>query len=231
MSDIFTLDGCYLDNDIVATCGQRGLETAKTLLGTDSVASKITGTSGSYTISDSNKNAVRTALSTIEHSAYANQTTQLNNEAAVNEKNTKRSIQINTYYAKKRVAQNYILKVIYIMVLVVVILWAIQTYTTIIPEWIISSAMAITIGVCSIIIIFRSVDISNRSTFDYDQKITSMKNLPPLDEQDALYKSSDQQQVSGRGAGQHCQDNACCPTFYSFNPSLGYCSFNLFKPN
>ena len=115
------------------------------------------------------------------------------------------------------------------MVIVVVIMWAIQTYTTYIPEWIISTGMSLTIGVCSIIIIFKSLDITNRSKFDYDQPISNMKNLPPIDEQGALYSSSDQQMKSS-GYGKSCQNGECCPKFFSFNPSLGYCSFNPFTP-
>lgn len=223
MSDIFSLNGCYLKDDIVSTCGQDNLATAKTLLGTGSVGAKISGEIGSYTIAEGDKVAVRNALSVIQAKTDAN-------IANLNEKNTKRSIQINTYYAKKHTAKNYILKVVYIMVLLVAIMWAIQTYTDIIPEWILSAGMAITIAVCSIIIIFKSIDISSRSTFDYDQKITSIKNLPPLGTQDSLYTPEQQANSQYSSSfGKHCQDSACCPKFYSFNPSLGYCSFNPFS--
>jgi hypothetical protein len=215
MSDIFSLNGCYLESDIVNACGQDKLASAKTLLEADitselstNAATLITGEPNSLTVE--NEHIVSAALSSLE----------------LNKKNTKRSLQINTYYAKKRTAQNYIMKVIYIMVLLVVIMWALQMYTTLIPEWILSTGMALTIGVCSIIIIFKSADISNRSTFDYDQKISTLNNLPPLDEQGALYSSADQQMKSSSVYGKSCQNNECCPKFFSFNPSLGYCSFN-----
>jgi hypothetical protein len=225
MSDIFSLNGCYLDDDIVSACGQVKLGIMKNLLSGDNInKNKITKdpTTGSYGIIDGNKQSVRNALSVLQAKA-------VKEEADLKEKNTKRNLQINTYYAKKTEAQSYVLRVIYIMVIVVVIMWAVQTYTTYIPEWIISTGMALTIGICSIIIIFKSLDITNRSTFDYDQPISSMKNLPPIDEQGALYSSSDQQMKSS-GYGKSCQNGECCPKFFSFNPSLGYCSFNPFTP-
>lgn len=222
MSDIFSLNGCYLDSDIVTTCGQDNLSIAKTLLDATNNA-KITGSEGSYTIAEADKGSIRNALSRIQAEA-------VRDAAALNEKNKKRSIQINTYYAKKQTAENYVVKVIYIMVLVVVILWAIQMYTNVIPEWILSAGMSITIGVCSIIIIFKSLDITNRSTFDYDQKITSIKNLPPLGTQDSPYTPTEQAsgQQSSSFNSKSCNNGECCPKFYSFNPSLGYCSFNPF---
>ena len=224
MSDIFSLNGCYLTalstGDVLGTCTTEEKKTAKTLLTADgsAAAAQITAngdlTSGQGLV-------VRDALSVLlANSDIAN--------SQLNIANKKRDTQINTYYAKKHTAQNYILKVIYIMVIVVVILWAIKTYVPSIPEWIISLAMSLTIGICSIIVIFKSVDISNRSTFDYDQVITSMKNLPPIDKTGALYSSADQQMKASR-FGRNCQNGECCPTFYSFNPSLGYCSFNPIK--
>ena len=223
MSDIFSLNGCYLDDDIVNACGQDKLGIMKSLLSGTNNNNKITGSPGSYTIANAaDKLDVTNALSVIQAKA-------VKEAADINEKNTKRSLQINTYYAKKTEAQSYVLRVIYIMVIVVVIMWAVQTYTTYIPEWIISTGMSLTIGVCSIIIIFKSLDITNRSKFDYDQPISNMKNLPPIDEQGALYSSSDQQMKSS-GYGKSCQNGECCPKFFSFNPSLGYCSFNPFTP-
>lgn len=219
MSDIFSLNGCYLtatDSD-VGTCTTEEKKTAKTLLGSgtayNAIATDGTLTSGGFDVRD--ELAVLLAKAGVENSQ-------------LNIANKKRTTQINTYYAKKHTAQNYILKVIYIMVIVVVILWAINTYVPSIPEWIISLAMSLTIGICSIIVIFKSVDISNRSTFDYDQVITSMKNLPPIDKTGALYSSAEQQMKSSV-FGRNCQNGECCPTFYSFNPSLGYCSFNPIK--
>ena len=133
MSDIFSLNGCYLDSDIVTTCGQDNLGTMKTLLSAAD-SSKISGTAGNYTISSSDKDTVRNALSLLQAKADKDAST-------LNETNTKRSVQINTYYAKKHDAQNYILKVIYIMVLVVVIMWAVQTYTSILPDWFFSAGI------------------------------------------------------------------------------------------
>lgn len=221
MSDIFSLNGCYLttqDTPPFIGCNKEQLVIAKTLLEADTsselspnAATLIVGSPGSETTTDEiNANIIKSALSSLE----------------LNSKNTKRSLQINTYYAKKRNDQNYILKVIYIMVLLVVVMWAIQTYTNVIPEWILSAGMALTIGVCSIIIIFKSADVSNRSTFDYDQKISTLNNLPPIDEQGALYSSADQQMKASSVYGKNCQNGDCCPKFFSFNPSLGYCSFN-----
>jgi len=221
MSDIFSLNGCYLTaidtGGALGTCTTEEIKTAKTLLGY-SDNSKITVAGA---IASSQGFAVRDALAVLQANADAS-------NATLDIANKTRTSQINTYYAKKHTAQNYILKVIYIMVIVVVILWAIKTYVPSIPEWIISLAMSLTIGICSIIVLFKSVDISNRSTFDYDQVITSMKNLPPIDAQDAKYSSADQKMKSN-GFSKSCQNGECCPTFYSFNPSLGYCSFNPVK--
>ena len=224
MSDIFSLNGCYLNakdgSPPYNTCSPVQLATAKTLLTADTsevnkaAANLITGNSNSETIgSQEDANIINAALSAME----------------LNQKNTKRSIQINSYYAKKHTDQNYILKVVYIMVIIVVIMWTFQTYTSILPDWFYSAGMSITIGVCSIIIIFKSADISNRSTFDYDQKINRMKNLPPLDEQNSLYRSGDQQIKSSSSFAKNCQNGDCCPKFFSFNPSLGYCSFQPFS--
>ena len=220
MSDIFSLNGCYLTADAnsgvnLGTCTTEEKKTARTLLGSGNAYNEITGAGD---LTSGKGDIVRDALSVLLSNA----------NATLDIANKKRDTQINTYYAKKHTAQNYILKVIYIMVIVVVILWAINTYVPSIPEWIISLAMSLTIGICSIIVIFKSVDISNRSTFDYDQVITSMKNLPPIDKTGALYSSADQQMKSN-GFGRNCQNGECCPTFYSFNPSLGYCSFNPIK--
>ena len=222
MSDIFSLNGCYLTalptGTDLGTCTTEEKKTAKTLLGSGSAYSAINAAGD---LTNNQGHVVRDALSVLlANSDIAN--------SQLNIANKKRDTQINTYYAKKHTAQNYILKVIYIMVIVVVILWAIKTYVPSIPEWIISLAMSLTIGICSIIVIFKSVDISNRSTFDYDQVITSMKNLPPIDKTGALYSSADQQMKASR-FGRNCQNGECCPTFYSFNPSLGYCSFNPSK--
>lgn len=228
MSDIFSLNGCYLtatsSGTNLGTCTTEEKKTAKTLLTADGSASATTAAAhinANGDLATNQGHVVRDALSVLlANSDKAN--------ADLNIANKKRTSQINTYYAKKHTAQNYILKVIYIMVIVVVILWAINTYVPSIPEWIISLAMSLTIGICSIIVIFKSVDISNRSTFDYDQVITSMKNLPPIDKPDALYSSAAQQMKSSV-FGRNCQNGECCPTFYSFNPSLGYCSFNPIK--
>jgi hypothetical protein len=229
MSDIFSLNGCYLitkpsgkKND----CTSSQLASAKTLLTNDTssdvnavAANLITGASGSETIgSENNAKIIKAALSDMETNALT-------------EINSKRSVQINTYYAKKHDAQNYVLKVIYTTVLVVAIMWAIQTYTDILPDWVFTAGMSVTIGVCSIIIIFKSIDITNRSKYDYDQKITTMKELPPLGTQDSPYSPLDQASAQSNEFnqfGKNCQNGECCPKFFSFNPSLGYCSFQPF---
>ena len=226
MSDIFSLNGCYLslkNERPFNSCTAQQLKNAKTLLSSDTtsevntVATALITDAGTIENIDDAK-IIKSSLTNME-------------TTALNEKNTMRSIQINTYYAKKRTDQNYILKVVYIMVLVVAIMWAVQTYTNILPDWFFSAGMAITIGICSIIIIFKAADISNRSNFDYDQKIGSMKNLPPLGTQDSIYTPDEQtgaQSNSYNQFGKNCQNGECCPKFFSFNPSLGYCSFNPF---
>jgi hypothetical protein len=225
MSDIFSLNGCYLDSPI--SCSSEQLCNAKTLLGygnNNRIQTEGDGTCSIQGATGQNAINVRNELSII-------QATAVKDASAISEKNTKRSVQINTYYAKKHDAQNYILKVIYVMVLVVAIMWAVQTYTSILPDWFFSAGMSITIGVCSIIIIFKSLDITNRSNFDYEQKISSIKNLPPLGTQDSPYSPSDQasaQTTAYNKFGKSCQNGECCPKFFSFNPSLGYCSFNPF---
>ena len=141
--------------------------------------------------------------------------------------NKTRSIQINSYYGKKYSAQNYILKIIGLMVAIVASLWAVGIYMSFIPSWILSSLMSLTIGVCSIIIIFKLVDITNRNNFDYDQYDTKMKNLPPIaPANDGTPSTSSATQYSYGNFGKHCQDSTCCPKFYTFNASAGYCSFN-----
>jgi hypothetical protein len=226
MSDIFSLNGCYLttqESSPFTGCDSGQLKIAKDLTSSPNI---VVNANGVYSVSSQNDaNLIKTDLSILE--ATANK-----EAAALTEKNSKRSVQINTYYAKKHDAQNYILKVIYIMVLVVAIMWAVQTYTDILPDWFFTAGMSITIGVCSIIIIFKSLDITNRSKFDYDQKITTMKNLPPLGTQDSPYTPSEQtgaQSNAYNRFGKNCQNGECCPKFFSFNPSLGYCSFQPFS--
>jgi len=223
MSDIFSLNGCYLTTSAsspYSACTVSELKIAKELLGSGHNDYNKIDNNGVIS-NETNSIAIKSALAVLQANADAS-------NATLDIANKTRTSQINTYYAKKHTAQNYILKVIYIMVIVVVILWAIKTYVPSIPEWIISLAMSLTIGICSIIVLFKSVDISNRSTFDYDQVITSMKNLPPIDAQNATYSSAEQKMKSN-GFSKSCQNGECCPTFYSFNPSLGYCSFNPVK--
>ena len=87
--------------------------------------------------------------------------------------------------------------------------------------------MSLTIGVCSIIIIFKSVDITNRNKFDYDQYDTKMNNLPPIaSTDDGTTPSVVGSQYSYGNFGKHCQDSTCCPKFFAFNASAGYCVFN-----
>ncbi len=161
---------------------------------------------------------------------------QVQNDKQTEVNNQRRLVQLNTYYGKKTSAQSKILKTIATMVVIVVALWAVRVYTGIITDWIITGAMSITIGSFIISILFQAVDITNRNNMDYDLYDTNLTNFPPLakevDKQTmgvgaAAGQMVSNQQVSYSGRG-HCQDAECCPTFYTFNPTLGYCSLNPF---
>jgi hypothetical protein len=117
------------------------------------------------------------------------------------------------------------------MIVIVAGLWAIGMYVPTIPSWILQALMSLTIGICSIIIIFKSVDITNRNKFDYDQYDTQMKILPPIaPANDGTTPATSAAQYSYGNFGKHCQDSTCCPKFFTFNPAAGYCSFNPLTP-
>jgi hypothetical protein len=196
-TDIFSLNACYLSTDISCNANQ-----------TAEINRLCVGSTG---CNQSDPVSVLARLRSLQSSE--------------DNSNKTRSIQINSYYGKKYSAQNYILKIIGLMIAIVASLWAVGLYTTIIPSWILSSLMSLTIGVCSIIIIFKSADITNRNKFDYDQYDTKMKNLPPIAPANDGTPASATQYSYGN-FGKHCQDSACCPKFFTFNAAAGYCSFN-----
>ena len=197
-TDIFSLNACYLSTDITCNASQ-----------TAEINRLCIGATG-CTINDST--SVLARLRTLQSS--------------VDNSNKTRSFQINSYYGKKYSAQNYILKIIGLMVAIVAGLWAVGIYLPSIPSWILSSLMSLTIGVCSIIIIFKSVDMNNRNKFDYDQYDTKMNNLPPIAPENDGITPTGSSQYSYGNFGKHCQDSTCCPKFFTFDPAVGYCSFN-----
>ena len=148
--------------------------------------------------------------------------------------NQQRLVKVNSYYGKKYSAQTKILKTIYIMVLCVVAIYAIRVYTDFIPDWILTTAMSIVIAGFIVDILFQAVDISNRNNLDYDLYDVNLSNLPKLADED--------NSPTGAGAGgtmpntsssynngkKGCNDQQCCPAFFTFNPTLGYCSLNPF---
>lgn len=149
--------------------------------------------------------------------------------------NQKRLVKLNSYYGKKYSAQTKILKTIYIMVICIIAIYAIRVYTDFFPDWILTTAMSVVIGAFTIDILFQSVDITNRNNMDYDLYDTNLSNLPKLASEEGtsatgagaggtIPNSTSSQYVGGKG----CRDQQCCPTFYSFNPTLGYCSLNPF---
>ena len=238
MSDIFSLNNCFL-----STCDAAQYKTAYTLLNADSGTTSLTHTASTTAkglIDSSNGAITGTGLS--DPTQAANKATvnaalaglaalpkynEMVAKSALDLANGNRSLQINTYYAKKHKAQNEVIKIVGIMGLIVFLLWLVGSYFVSIPSWIISAGMSLTIGVCSILIIFKSVDIANRNNFDYDQYDTKSNNLPPLDTATQAALKAGGQQYSPGNFGKHCQDNSCCPKFYSFSPSLGQCSFSL----
>ena len=202
-TDIFSLNACYLSTDI--SCNT--LQNAKI----NSLTSKsCVGSTPECTSDD--KTSILATLRGL-------QSTEENS-------NKTRSVQINSYYGKKYSAENYILKVIGIMVSIVLGLWAVGIYVPSIPSWILTTAMSLTIGICSIIIIFKTADMTNRNKFDYDQYDTKMKNLPPIASANDTSTPQSGKQYSYGNFGKHCQDSNCCPKFFTFNPAAGYCTFN-----
>ena len=146
--------------------------------------------------------------------------------------NQQRLVKLNSYYGKKHSAQTKILKSIYIMVILVVAIYAVRVYFDFFPEWMLTTAMSLVIGSFIIYILFQSVDMTNRNNMDYDLYDTNLKNLPKLDSISSggaggtMETSGSMQMAYGGGKG--CHNQQCCPTFYTFNPTLGYCSINPF---
>jgi hypothetical protein len=234
MSDIFSLNNCFLDS----SCTPDQYKTAYTLLNADSQTSlTYAASSTAKDLIDSNTGTVSSSPTLAANTATVNAAlaglaalpkyNEMLAKSALDLANGNRSLQINTYYAKKHAAQNEVIKIVGIMGLIVFLLWLVGSYFVSIPSWIISAGMSLTIGVCSILIIFKSVDIANRNNFDYDQYDTKSNNLPPLDTATQAALKAGGQQYSPGNFGKHCQDNSCCPKFYSFSPSLGQCSFSL----
>lgn len=152
--------------------------------------------------------------------------------------NQQRIIKLNSYYGKKHSAQTKILKTIYIMVILVIAISAVRVYFDFIPDWILTTAMALVIGSFTIHILYQCVDMTNRNNMDYDLYDTNLTNLPILPGVPGTVESgvgaggnvmatSSTQMSYGSRRG-HCNDQQCCPTFYTFNPTLGYCSLNPF---
>jgi len=152
--------------------------------------------------------------------------------------NQQRLVKVNSYYGKKYSAQTKILKTIAIMVFCVIAIYAIRVYTDFIPDWILTTSMSLVIGIFIINILFQSVDITNRNNMDYDLYDTNLSNLPKLASEPGTsatgagaggtMSTTTSSQMSYGGGRGHCNDQQCCPTFYTFNPTLGYCSLNPF---
>lgn len=209
-TDIFSLNACYLSTD--NTCSENQNAEIRRLL--PNIDTSCVGTTGATGCSPTD---ILSGLRTLQ--------------SGEDNSNKTRSVQINSYYGKKYSAQNYILKIIGLMVAIVASLWAVGIYAPTIPSWILSTLMSLTIGICSIIIIFKTVDMSNRNKFDYDQYDTKMKNLPPIaPANDGTTPTTSATQYSYGNFGKHCQDSNCCPKFFTFNAAAGYCSFNPLTP-
>jgi len=153
--------------------------------------------------------------------------------------NQQRLVKVNSYYGKKYSAQTKILKTIYIMVICVVAIYAIRVYTDFIPDLILTMAMSLVIGIFIINILFQSVDITNRNNMDYDLYDTNLSNLPKLANEEGtsatgagaggtMPSSASTQMLYGGGGRGQCINQQCCPTFFRFNSTLGYCSLNPF---
>ena len=148
--------------------------------------------------------------------------------------NQKRLVKLNSYYGKKHSAQTNILKTIYIMVILVIALYVVRVYFDYFPDWVITLTMSLVIAAFIINILFQSVDITNRNNIDYDIYDTNLENLPKLasspdeGDVDGVMLNSKTAQMTYGGGGKGCRNQQCCPTFYTFNPTLGYCSINPF---
>lgn len=230
MTDIFSLNSCYLNDScnpeqLAAIIGKMSsTSTYKTSTCSNSQLNSIDATSACITNKDCDQATQQNILKQLKL-LQEEQDTQTENI------NKTRLLQINTYYGKKRLAQNVILKTIATMIIVVIALWLVGEYFPIIPSWIVSLSMSITLAVCSLIIIFKASDMSHRNNMDYDiYDIPMSKDLPPptatlSGAQGNISSSSSSTNTIG---GKHCSDNACCPKFYTFNTSLGYCGLNPF---
>jgi hypothetical protein len=152
--------------------------------------------------------------------------------------NQKRLIKLNSYYGKKHSAQTKILQSIYIMVILVVAIYAVRVYFDFFPDWMLTAAMSLVIGSFTIYILFQCVDITNRNNMDYDLYDTHLTNLPKLASEPGtiesgvgaggIMSSSKSAQLTYSSGGKGCHNQQCCPTFFTFNPTLGYCSINPF---
>jgi hypothetical protein len=230
MTDIFSLYSCYpascTNEQLIAIKGK--MLSTTTYETTTCTNSDISNTNEPNCITlkncnDATKKDIKNQLNELKEQQEATQTENINKT---------RLLQINTYYGKKRLAQNVILKTIATMIIVVIALWLVGEYFPIIPSWIVSLSMSITLAVCSLIIIFKASDMSHRNNMDYDTyDIPMSKDLPPTSNntlsgaQGDISSSSSSTNTIG---GKHCKDNACCPKFYTFNSSLGYCGLNPF---
>ena len=148
--------------------------------------------------------------------------------------NQERLVKMNSYFGKKYSAQTRILKTIYIMVICIIVIYAIRVYTDFIPDWILTTAMAIVIAGFIVDILFQAVDISNRNNLDYDLYDVNLTNLPKLAGGDTSPTGAGAggtmpNEVSSATAGMKgCHNQECCPAFFTFNSTLGYCSLNPF---
>jgi hypothetical protein len=154
--------------------------------------------------------------------------------------NQQRLIKLNSYYGKKHSAQSNIVKSIYIMVILVIAISVIRIYfADYIPDWILTMTMSLVIASFTINILFQAVDITNRNNMDYDLYDTNLSNLPSLASDPGtaatgtgaggIVSGTSSTQMSYGGGKRGCHNQQCCPTFYTFNPTLGYCSLNPFR--
>jgi len=228
MTDIFSLNSCYLINN----CTNQQLNAIKGKMSSTTTYETTTCTNSNISNTDNPECITLQNCNHTTHQNILNQLQELNEATQTENINKTRLLQINTYYGKKRLAQNVILKTIATMIIVVIALWLVGEYFPIIPSWIVSLSMSITLAVCSLIIIFKASDMSHRNNMDYDTyDIPMSKDLPPTSNntlsgaQKDISSSSSSTNTIG---GNHCKDNACCPKFYTFNSSLGYCGLNPF---
>jgi hypothetical protein len=144
--------------------------------------------------------------------------------------NQNRMLEINTYYGKKQSAQNSILYTIWFTIILIWIVWYIGQYFTAIPEWAVSITLILLISICIIIIIFKVNDMQNRNNHNYDQYDVDVKNLPPIAQNingnGGGVSNSNDSLLTGSSSG--CQNQNCCPKFFTFSQRLGYCSLNPF---